>query len=105
MSWGPAARAGVVAWITVVETTVRLVAAAPSNETEAPAWKLRPTTVTSVPPVLAPLLGAAEVTSGAGAATTCADPPVCWSRRAARGVETAEGEPAGVASRASAGGG
>jgi len=61
----PAACAGVVAVIVVAFATVTFVAAVPPNVTVAPATKFVPTTVTAVPPVVAPLAGETLVTVGA----------------------------------------
>ena len=56
------------------------VIADPANETDAPAWKLVPATVTDVPPTLGPLFGVTEET--VGAATYVKQPeqlPLCAS--------------------------
>ena len=62
----PAACAVVVPLI-VVALLVETVSADPPNETVAPLWKPVPVMVTDVPPAIAPLVGATEVTVGAGA--------------------------------------
>ena len=62
----PAASAGVVAVIDVLLTTVTPVAAVPPKLTVAPAKKFVPVIVTPVPPAVGPVLGAIEVTVGAG---------------------------------------
>ena len=61
---GPAAFAGVVAWIGVALTTVTFVAGAVPNNTSAPARKFVPVIVTVVPPAVGPLLGIILVTVG-----------------------------------------
>jgi hypothetical protein len=59
----PAACAAVVPVIDVA-LIVETLSAEPPNETVAPAWKPDPFTVTAVPPALAPLEGATDVTTG-----------------------------------------
>ena len=53
----------------VVLVTVMPVSATPPTVAVAPAWKLAPLIVTVVPPVVAPLVGVTELTSGAGDAS------------------------------------
>jgi hypothetical protein len=62
----PAEWAGAVAVIDVPLTTVTPVAAVPPKLTVAPARKPVPVMVTAVPPLAVPVLGAIEVTVGAG---------------------------------------
>ncbi|HEY8824107.1 MAG TPA: hypothetical protein VIP07_04400 [Candidatus Limnocylindria bacterium] len=62
----PAACAEVVP-VMDVGAIVDTVSAEPPNETVAPLWKSVPVMVTAVPPAIAPLVGATEVTVGAGA--------------------------------------
>jgi hypothetical protein len=59
-------RAAVVAVIDVLLTTVTPVAAVPPKLTVAPAKKFVPAIVTVVPPPAGPVLGATDVTVGAG---------------------------------------
>ena len=51
---------------------IQFVAAVPPKLTVAPARKPVPVMVTAVPPAAGPVLGAIEVTVGAGLATLCA---------------------------------
>ena len=62
----PAACAVVVPLIVVV-LIVETVSAEPPKDTVAPLWKPVPVMVTDVPPAMAPVVGATEVTVGAGA--------------------------------------
>src|SRR5437867_2673833 len=62
----PAACAVVVP-VMLVALMVNTVSAEPPNETIAPLWKSLPAMVTDVPPAVTPLLGVAELTTGAGA--------------------------------------
>jgi hypothetical protein len=62
----PAACAVVVPAI-VVGLTVDTVRAEPPKDTVAPLWKPVPVIVTDVPPAIDPLVGATDVTVGAGA--------------------------------------
>jgi hypothetical protein len=61
---GPAAFAGVTAWISVVLTIVTLEAVAVPNSTDAPARKFVPLIVTAVPPDVGPLFGDTLLTDG-----------------------------------------
>src|SRR5438132_5815243 len=79
----PAACAGVVAVIVVLLTTLTPVAALPPTLTIAPAAKLLPVMVTSVPPFVDPDAGATPVTVGAGTDAVYVKPlasiPLCAS--------------------------
>src|SRR5206468_4292401 len=57
----------VVVPVTLVALIVETVSADPPKDTVAPATKPVPASVTAVPPALAPLVGATELTIGAGA--------------------------------------
>jgi len=67
----------------VVALTVATVTAAPPNDAVAPAWKSVPVIVTEVPPAVAPVLGATDVTLGGGTGPTYVKQlvhvPVCVS--------------------------
>jgi hypothetical protein len=65
-STAPAAWAGVVTSIWVELTKIMSVTAVPPKVTVAPRTKFVPVIVTTVPPVSGPLVGATEVTVGAG---------------------------------------
>lgn len=65
--WAPTVPGGVTHVREVELTKTTEVAGCPPMETEAPATKLVPVTVTAVPPTLGPLVGLMPVTVGAGA--------------------------------------
>jgi len=56
--------------VIVVASTVETVSADPPNDAVAPAWKSLPVIVTEAPPASGPLLGATDVTVGAGVGAT-----------------------------------
>src|SRR5262249_36516469 len=62
----PADPVGVVAVSCMVEATLTLVAAVPPMVTVVPVWKLAPVRVTTVPPLLGPLLGVMALSVGRG---------------------------------------
>ena len=62
----PAACAVVVP-VMVVALVVEMVSADPPSDTVAPLWNAVPVIVTEVPPATAPVVGAIDVTVGAGA--------------------------------------
>src|SRR5262245_57599970 len=64
----PADPAGASAVIWISETTVKLLAATPPNETAVAPRKLLPNSVTSVPPAVLPDVGLISATAGAAAA-------------------------------------